>query len=65
MDEIKQHTLKAKQAFDEKLAEIKQKREESMKKHSEDWSLEKSKLKELRTKFNEMTEQELVRIAKL
>jgi hypothetical protein len=36
-----------------------------MKKHSEDWSLEKSKLKELRTKFNEMTEQELVRIAKL
>jgi hypothetical protein len=65
MADITDHKAKADQLFKQKLEERGSKRLEIIKKHNDDLAVDRVKLKELRTKFNDLTEEELVKIAKL
>lgn len=65
MAEIADHKAKAEQLFKQKLEEKEAKRLEEIKKFKENLAVDRAKLKELRTKFNDLTEEELVKIAKL
>ena len=65
MADIADHKAKADQLFKQKLEERGSKRLEIIKKHNDDLAVDRVKLKELRTKFNDLTEEELVKIAKL
>ena len=65
MADIADHEARAKQLLQQKLEERGSKRLDIIKKHNEEIAVDRVKLKELRTKFNDLTEEELVKIAKL